>query len=239
MGEMADFAIDDTVEFENVRDLYHNGHLSSQEAFEYGFEDSTGCHTGLHGNNRDYTELNSYESLKSSIEQDIDNFGSPSNAELSLVNREPVSISYYDMGESEELKYFYGFLVEKYSVKYTKKMLDQIKRSGFNQRVVSTKEDLYEYCTEIKNKYPKAYEAVSYILYKKYGSTLSGYGCVNKEAVKRSSKENPTCNMCNTEMKSRIGQFGKFYFCSNKCDGQKTVSDSYWQEFKSKSASLR
>jgi hypothetical protein len=39
---------------------------------------------------------------------------------------------------------------------------------------------------------------------------------------------NPTCNVCKDEMLSRMGKFGKFYFCA--CTDQPTVSDSYWQK---------
>jgi len=76
MGEMADFALDDVAEFENMRDLYHNGHLSAHESLSYGFEDPTGAYTGFAGDSRDYTDVGSYESLKSDIENGIISFGS-------------------------------------------------------------------------------------------------------------------------------------------------------------------
>lgn len=34
----------------------------------------------------------------------------------------------------------------------------------------------------------------------------------------------PTCNKCSTLMPSRMGKFGRFYYCKNRCDGQKAVS---------------
>lgn len=42
-------------------------------------------------------------------------------------------------------------------------------------------------------------------------------------------KLHPTCNYCGGEMSPRMGKFGKFYYCSNRCPGQKAVSDAYWQ----------
>jgi hypothetical protein len=52
---------------------------------------------------------------------------------------------------------------------------------------------------------------------------------LNGEAVANLSKEYPTCNCCRVTMKVQSGRFGKFYFCGNKCEGQSTVSDKYWQ----------
>lgn len=43
-------------------------------------------------------------------------------------------------------------------------------------------------------------------------------------------QSNPTCNCCNNQMQSRMGKFGKFYFCS--CPSQSTVSDQYWQSIR-------
>ena len=40
-------------------------------------------------------------------------------------------------------------------------------------------------------------------------------------------KSNPTCNCCGNQMQSRMGKYGKFYFCG--CPSQSTVSDQYWQ----------
>jgi hypothetical protein len=44
----------------------------------------------------------------------------------------------------------------------------------------------------------------------------------------------PTCNICEELMPSRVGNFGKFYYCTNECEGQKCVSDKYWQSVKVK-----
>lgn len=47
--------------------------------------------------------------------------------------------------------------------------------------------------------------------------------------VVKQKKEFPTCNCCKTSMSPRQGKYGKFYFCPNHCEGQKCVSDKYWQ----------
>jgi len=240
MGEMAGFALDDVVEAENMRDLYHNGNLSSHEALAYGLEDATGAYTGFAGDSSGYVEINTYEDLQSSIERGIENFGSYDSAGLIPPDRYGYEkVSYYDMGEDEELRYFQGILKEKFSDKYTEQMVNQIRDSGFNTSLIDTKDELYKYIEFLKENYSMAYEAISFILYKRYGSTLSGAGVVNKEAVKRAARENPTCNVCNSEMTAQNGRYGKFYFCANKCEGQKTVSDTYWQDFKQKAKSLR
>jgi len=240
MGEMADFALDDVVEAENMRDLYHNGNMSLVDAHDYGFVDSVGAYTGFAGDSYDYVEINTYEDLQSSIERGIENFGSYDSAGISTpIGNWYEEVSYYAMGEDQELRYFQNILLEKYSKKYTEQMVDQIRDSGFNTSLIDTKDELYKYIEFLKENYSKAYEAISFILYKKYGSTLSGSGAVNKEAVKRAARENPTCNVCNTEMTAQNGRYGKFYFCANKCEGQKTVSDAYWQDFKQKAKSLR
>ena len=56
---------------------------------------------------------------------------------------------------------------------------------------------------------------------------------LNQEAIKNLAKTNPTCNCCREEMMPREGKFGKFYYCMNNCEGQKCVSDKYWQSIKS------
>jgi len=52
---------------------------------------------------------------------------------------------------------------------------------------------------------------------------------LNKEASNNLYKEFPTCNCCRESMTPQEGKFGKFYYCKNRCEGQKTVSDKYWQ----------
>lgn len=42
-------------------------------------------------------------------------------------------------------------------------------------------------------------------------------------------KKVPTCNSCNKPMEKKSGRRGDFYFCTNKCKEQPTVSDYYWQ----------
>ncbi len=55
----------------------------------------------------------------------------------------------------------------------------------------------------------------------------SKYGHLNALAIINLTKEHPTCNICEKQMNARTGKYGKFYWCS--CDGQKTVSERYWQ----------
>ncbi len=71
----------------------------------------------------------------------------------------------------------------------------------------------------------RIYEAIR--ICKEAGLTVIN---INKEAVKNLNKECPTCNCCGEEMTTRIGKFGKFYFCT--CPDQVTVSDKYWQSIK-------
>ncbi len=47
-------------------------------------------------------------------------------------------------------------------------------------------------------------------------------------------KDKPTCNICEKEMSHNVGPYGKFYFCPNRCSGQKPVSETYWLKMKSK-----
>ena len=53
---------------------------------------------------------------------------------------------------------------------------------------------------------------------------------LNKRASDNLRKERPTCNYCGESMLPQEGKFGKFYYCGNQCEGQKTVSDKYWQK---------
>jgi len=55
---------------------------------------------------------------------------------------------------------------------------------------------------------------------------------INKKAVENLYKDTPTCNICAEDMQPQEGKFGKFYYCGNRCKGQKTVSDTYWQSVK-------
>lgn len=69
MGDMADFALDDVCEFENLRDLYANSSMTQEEAFDAGFLDPTGAWTGFEGPNfEDRIDVLSYESLTDTIE---------------------------------------------------------------------------------------------------------------------------------------------------------------------------
>ena len=52
---------------------------------------------------------------------------------------------------------------------------------------------------------------------------------LNEAAILNLINDSPTCNLCGDLMRGQAGKFGKFYFCGNRCDGQKTVSDKYWQ----------
>lgn len=62
--------------------------------------------------------------------------------------------------------------------------------------------------------------------------TPKGKFYLNKEASESLYNEVPMCNFCREYMLPQEGKFGKFYFCGNKCKGQKTVSDKYWQSVK-------
>ncbi|MDB4575405.1 hypothetical protein N9112_00415 [bacterium] len=53
---------------------------------------------------------------------------------------------------------------------------------------------------------------------------------LNSKAIENLSNAAPTCNICEKIMSSQKGRYGKFYYCKSKCKGQKTVSDSYWQD---------
>lgn len=48
-------------------------------------------------------------------------------------------------------------------------------------------------------------------------------------AVKRLKTSAPICNVCSGEMLTRMGKYGKFYYCPNGCAGQKCVGDTAWQ----------
>lgn len=61
---------------------------------------------------------------------------------------------------------------------------------------------------------------------------------LNERAIFNLFKSVPSCNCCGKPMTARDGKFGKFYFCENKCDGQKTVSDVYWKSLKRKLESI-
>lgn len=57
---------------------------------------------------------------------------------------------------------------------------------------------------------------------------------LNAKAIANLSKPNPTCNICEEQMQPRLGKYGKFYFCNNYCEGQSTISDTYWQSIRRK-----
>jgi hypothetical protein len=62
---------------------------------------------------------------------------------------------------------------------------------------------------------------------------------LNKKAIDNLTKERPTCNICEEMMSEQTGKYGKFYYCNNYCDGQKTVSDKYWQSVKTNGESKK
>lgn len=89
------------------------------------------------------------------------------------------------------------------------------------------KEDLY-----LKSKLQEAYEPETLSeedLIEQGYTKLRDNTWLNKEASNNLYKEFPTCNCCRQSMFPQEGKFGKFYYCKNKCEGQKTVSDKYWQ----------
>ena len=64
--------------------------------------------------------------------------------------------------------------------------------------------------------------------------TSKGKFYLNKEASESLYNDCPTCNICREEMHPQDGKFGKFYYCNNRCEGQGTVSDKYWQKIRKK-----
>jgi len=67
-------------------------------------------------------------------------------------------------------------------------------------------------------------------LIESYQSEYNNEASLNAKAIENLYNEYPTCNICENIMKARNGKFGKFYFCN--CEGQKSVSDEYWQTIK-------
>ena len=67
-------------------------------------------------------------------------------------------------------------------------------------------------------------------------TTQRGNVALNAAAIANLSKPNPTCNFCGEQMLARDGRYGKFYFCAKRCEGQPTVSDTYWKSLKNEAA---
>jgi len=238
MGDMADFHLEEVVDMENSRALFHSGRMSDNEAFGHGFLDPSGAIEPFAGSYSDYCSVNTPESLDREL-SDTESMLSGQSSWFNFVGgscTDSNSGGVYRMSPAEEENYFIKTLKEKYSDSYIKGMMKELKESsvavlhnGANKEVITS------YLGKLVGKYPKAYEALDYLLQAVYGSTLTGKGVVNNLAVDMAvSRTNPTCNICLKEMSAKNGRFGKFYFCSNQCPEQPTVSDKYWQDFKIK-----
>lgn len=175
MGDMADFALADVAEMENLRDEYHSGRMSGLDAFDYGFVGPNGAEEALVGNLHDYNNgkfgLDAYEQI----------------SKYGAMLTKPESVQNINRYEAE---------------------LTTLKGT----QNISKYENSKTYLTSN----------------------------VNDEAIDIGrTSELPKCNMCREDMTPRAGKFGKFYFCRNVCEGQKTVSDKYWQNFKAEAINLR
>jgi hypothetical protein len=234
MSDMANFFLEEVVDAEHKRHLFHNGKMNDQDAFEQGFLSPDGASTGLAGLPTDYIGGLSPECVDAEL----------ASAESMLDGRSPFRFSAettdcdtapYVLSQEEEQNYFRKILKKKYSDKYAADMLCELAASGWDRTKAYNTDVLKSFIAGVKNDYPKAYEALGYLMYHLYGSVLTGSSGVNSTAVKLAQERvNPTCNVCLQEMVARTGAYGKFYFCANKCAGQGTVSDKYWQEFRVK-----
>lgn len=238
MGDMADYAIEDVIEFENLRGEYHSGSMADYEAYERGFLGPFGDVSSFAGEYTDYANVNTPESL----EHELRVAESMLNGNSRFFSGLGYSFKTIRMTEDppilsreEEIALFRRTLLEKYSAKFAEKMLDGFERMGIYEVAGMSKDELSKKLESVKNKHPLCYEGLTHILYSLTGSMLTGTGSVTKRAVINARKrENPTCNICTQEMEAKNGMYGKFYFCKNRCEGQKTVSDEYWQKFKNR-----
>lgn len=237
MGDMADFALDEVIEMESQRALYHGGHMSDQKAFELGFLDPSGAETSLAGKFDDYYYGLSPKSLDAELQSAEAMLGGFSSGHMGYgfktikLTAEP-----YVLSNDEERELFIDTLSEKYSDKFISKVLAGFKAVDLQNIEKESKGSLIELLQKLKVDYPESYEGLNYIMFTLKGSVLSGTTGVNATGVRYAqTRDNPTCNICEKEMISKVG---KFYMCGNKCEGQKTVSDKYWQEFKLKVGGL-
>lgn len=86
---------------------------------------------------------------------------------------------------------------------------------------------------DLRTQHPRVYENIVDLLQENgCEKVIDCWGqetLLNEVASDNLYKEVPTCNHCLEDMTRRVGKFGKFYFCSNRCKDQGTVSDEYWQ----------
>jgi hypothetical protein len=241
MGEMADFALDDVVSMEERRSQFYNSQMSDQEAFENGFLGPAGHVSNLAGEPEDYTDLLTYEdslSLLNSLENTLTcGVGLESKLRADFISRGGHVIRLGDSPTKPKVELYTGnkereWIIEKLKQKFSTPYILKIMKQW-------TKEDgtLFDASKNIKTlaqEKPLVFEAIKFLLKDTFKSNIDTEGRVtNEEAVKVAKTcDNPHCNICRKEMSSKIGRFGKFYFCSNKCKGQPTVSDTYWQKYK-------
>lgn len=238
MGDMTDFHLDEVVEAEHQRHLFHSGQMSEQEAYERGFVGESGDVTKYAGDYSSYSSVSTPESLDRQLadaEAMLSGLGDMclgSGYDFSTIR---LTDGPHILSDEEEEKLFTDTLKEKYSDKYTTKVMKDLYDANIMGTKKLTKEQFEYNIRNLKENYPAGYEGLSYILFTLTGATLTGKSGVNDKAVVYAqTRENPTCNICESEMKARTGRYGKFYFCANQCEGQSTVSDKYWQEFKLK-----
>lgn len=239
MGDMADFHIDEVIREEDRRSLFHSGRMTEQEAFDNGYVGVSGDITSYAGNYSDYSNVYSPESLDAEL-SDAEamlggggiSYGTGHSFQTIRLESGPRILS-----REEEKELFVNTLREKYSEKFIKTVMEGLRTAGVLDLTIGTsnKTDIEVICEKLKNSHPEAYEGLSYLLLTLTGSVLSGKSGVNEKGVRYAqTREKPTCNICEKEMLPKFGKFGKFYYCGNKCRGQPTVSDKYWQDFKLK-----
>lgn len=233
MGDMSDFHLEEVVDAEHDRALFHSGWMGDQEAFDKGFIGSAGEQSAYAGSYSDYSNVSTPESLDRELgeaEAMLNGFSGYSGGSVI------VGGGVYYFTPKEEEHYFTEVLSKKYSKEYTDAMIKELKISGTTGLNSRSSEGRVKDCLhKLNGEYPKAYEALDYLLQTVYGCTLTGSGGVDHMAVKFAQERlNPTCNICLNEMSARNGRYGKFYYCLEQCEGQPTVSDTYWQQFKSK-----
>lgn len=239
MGDMADFHLDEMIEEENRRSLFHSGRMTEQEAFDNGYVGVSRDITSYAGDYSDYSNVCSPESLDAEL---VDAEAMLSGGGISYgvghsFQTIKVGQDTHILSREDERELFVTTLREKYSKKYTKSIMKGLEAAGVLDLTLgkSSKADVEAINEKLMNSYPAAYEGLNYLLFTLTGSVLSGKSGVNAAGVRYAqTRENPTCNICEKEMLSRHGKYGKFYYCKNYCKGQPTVSDSYWQKFKEK-----
>lgn len=222
MGDMANFELESVIEMEHQRQRYHSGDMSGQEAFDRGFEDAGGGMSKFAGNFDDYYEDFSPDGVDQRLEKW---FGSLGGNYLGVFHGEPHYPEYDSQPtDSQRLS---SMLSKAFPADFVQNALKEFQDSAEHRGKFKDMVDVANYNLMLREKYPNAYKALDYV----YRNTLKCFINPEGSILKLPKHVNPTCNICNQEMDGRSGKFGKFYFCSRRCDGQGTVSDAYWQNF--------